>query len=126
MLARVCGSVRSSLMDKRRRKTIETEKKDDTIDFEIRSLLLEPRAKKNLEGYNLNPFRAILRCVGPAAEANMELVDDLFPCPHLNVVGAKANGLESTVSMPVARNTCAIKEGEVLTLPFEHDEDNEI
>ena len=67
MLSHVCGKVLTGLKDQRKAKKLEH--KDETVDFEIRSPLLQAKAKKILELESADPFRALLRCVGPSVEA---------------------------------------------------------
>ena len=126
MLSEVRGSIRESIKDKR---TADKTKRQNRPErrFEIRSPLLDARAKKGEEFSmsTLHPFWAVLRCVGPKTLNNMELVLEPLVVPHLDLPGTKKGSLETGVVIPMLRNVSAIEKGDILTLPWKVHEDDE-
>ena len=70
---------------------------------------------------NLAPFWALLRCVGPRADHNMELDVGTFRDAGFETITTAfpkmRKGIVFTVNMPIARNSKPISAGEVVCLP---------
>ena len=124
MLSLVRGSTRTVLKDKR------IKNKDDLptsgeSSFAIRSPLLDAKANKGADGFNLNPFWVVLRCVGPKSVPNMKLEFESVTIDHLDLAGMDKKGLETEIRLPILRNSTQIENGDVLCLQWLKTEDGD-
>ena len=117
MLSQVTVHIRGAVKDKRKNRESEAQRT-----FEIRSPLLDTQGQRD---GGLNPFWAVLRCVGPKSLHNMEFDREVIVVPqlHLKIPGIKRRDLEFCVEIPVLRNVAGIEANDILTMPWQHDED---
>ena len=55
----------------------------------------------------------------------MELVEETFVVPQAVLKGSTKTGLQKTISLPVLRNVEVIERGDVLTVPYNADEEDD-
>jgi hypothetical protein len=125
MLSEVRGSIRESVKDPRNVKKARVERPHRR--FEIRSPLLDAQPKKGVKFQmsTLHPFWAVLRCVGPKTQNNMEMSTELIDVPQVEMRGIQKSLLRTVVEMPVLRNVSALEIGDILTLPWLAPDENE-
>ena len=125
MLSEVQGSIRESVKDPRNVKKARVERPHRR--FEIRSPLFDAQPKKGLKFQmsTLHPFWAVLRCVGPNTQNNMEMSTELIDVPQVEMRGIKKSLLHTVVEIPVLRNVSALEIGDILTLPWLAPDENE-
>ena len=82
MLSQAIVCVRGGTKDKRLKSKANSTMKS----FVMRSPLLDAKAQKNREVCmeTLNPFWAVLRCVGPKAASNMQCSSEVLVYPEIN------------------------------------------
>ena len=126
MLSEVRGSIRESIKDKRITDKTKGQTRPERR-FEIRSPLLDAKAKKGEEFSmsTLHPFWAVLRCVGPNTLNNMKMSTELIDVPQVEMRGIKKSLLRTVVEIPVLRNVSALEIGDILTLPWLAPDENE-
>jgi hypothetical protein len=125
MLSEVQGSIRESVKDPRNVKKARVERPHKR--FEICSPLLDAQPKKGVKFQmsTLHPFWAVLRCVGPKTQNNMEMSTELIDVPQVEIRGIQKSLLRTVVEMPVLRNVSALEIGDILTLPWLAPGENE-
>jgi hypothetical protein len=72
----------------------------------------------------VHPFWSVIRCKSPKSVHNMEVCMQTFIVPHISLRGGPKNMMVTTVSLPVLRNCEVLEVEDVLTVPWE-DEDEE-
>ena len=112
MLSQVRGSVWITSTDKECKEPLADRR------FEIRSPLLDAKAKKGVDECNLNPFWAALRGVSPKSVHNMELAMETVNIPHMSFNFLQKIPADISVRMPVLRNVAPIEKDDVLCLPL--------
>ena len=55
----------------------------------------------------------------------MELAEEYFVLPHIEMKGLSKSTLQTVVKLPVLRNISAIEKDEILVMSHETDEDDE-
>ena len=100
--------------------------------YTITSPLLRANSKKGdeIKTAELHPFWAVIRQLSSKLAHNMELAEEYFVLPHIEMKGLSKSTLQTVVKLPVLRNITPINTGDLLTLPFntameEEDEDND-
>ena len=100
--------------------------------YTITSPLLRANSKKGdeIKTAEVHPFWAVIRQLSSKLAHNMELAEEYFVLPHIEMKGLSKSTLQTVVKLPVLRNITPINTGDLLTLPFntameEEDEDND-
>jgi len=125
MLLKVCGSIQEAVKDGRCRQSGGPAPR--VASFECISPLMKNPPKKGqaVNTARVHPFWAVIKCSSAKSVHNMELVQETFVVHQAVLKGSKKSGLQKTITLPVLRNVEVIERGDVLTVPYNEDGDEE-
>ena len=121
MVSKVRGEIQEKVQKDGRTKVAGGEPR--ITDYDLISSFVHNPPKKGGEMPNVHPFWAVIKCKSSRSVHNMELSTEEFLVPRTVLKGANKNMLQATVTLPVLRNVEAIEMGDVLTLPYDEDDE---
>ena len=73
----------------------------------------------------VHPFWAVIRCINSKAANNMKLTMENFLIPQRHFKGCEQPNRDTIIALPVLSNIASIEKGDILTIPYMKEADDE-
>ena len=121
MVSKMRGEIQETLQQDARYKKPQTEPR--ITEYELISPFVKEPWQTGKSVPQVHPFWSVIKCKSPKSVHNMEVCMQSFIVPHISLRGAPKNMQVTTVSLPVLRNCEVLEVDDVLTVPYDEDEE---